>query len=265
MRTRRLAGTGLGLLAAVSLAMAGCTGNGDARPSPSVPSATASSAATDDAAAAALANATAQLGTTSFKVTMTAGSVLTVTGVVDAPNGVGTSTLEVKSDNAQLRVETLLAGQDLYVKVPGVTTAGKWMHIDVARLPEGANVGLRPGQIDPANTQRLLTSTASLQQTDPRTISGTLDLTKVAGVAGVDNVTIDGYGQAATAVPFRANLDDQGRLSVLTIDLPAAAGRPAQPLEVLYSDYGTTVAVQKPTGDQVTEAPESLYDTLGGR
>jgi hypothetical protein len=154
-------------------------------------------------------------------------------------------------------------GQDLYVRVPGVTTADKWTHIDVARLPEGANIGLRPGQIDPANTAKLLTSTTDVQQVDPRSFRGTLDLTKAIGVTGIDKVTVDGWGAEAQKVPFTAGLDDQGRLMELMIDLPAVAGQQAQPLEVLYTDYGTTVTAAKPAAAQIVEAPNELYTTLG--
>ena len=265
MRTPRLAGMGLGLMAATTLAVAGCT-DGDTTPgsTPSAPSASASSSAADPAATSALSSAAAALATTSFKITMTSGTALSLTGLMDAPNGVGTGTLELKGQNTAVQVKTLLVDQDLYVQVPGVTRADTWTHIDVERLPEGANVGLRPGQIDPANTQRLLAATTDVQQVDARSYRGTLDLTKVAGVTGVDKATVETWGAEARSVPFTAGLDEQGRLSALTNQLPAVAGQQAQPLEVLYNDYGTTVTATRPAADKVIEAPENLYTTLGG-
>jgi hypothetical protein len=265
MRTQRLGGMGLGLMAAATLAVAGCSGTGAATPgtSSAAPGVTASIGAADSTAAAALANAAATLGTTSFKITMTSGTALSLTGLLDAPHGVGTATLDVKAAGAALQVKSLLVGQDLYVRVPGVTKAGGWTHVDVSRLPEGASIGLRPGQIDPANTAALLTTSTDVQPVDARSYRGTLDLTRAVGVTGIDKVSVDGWGAAAQNVPFTAGLDEAGRLSALTIQLPALAGQPAQPLEILYSDYGTTVAAQKPAADQVTEAPEALYTTLG--
>jgi hypothetical protein len=272
MRTPRLAGMGLGLMATATLALAGCSAD-DATPgagastapgASAAPGVTVSSGTADPAAAAALSSATAALGTTSFKITMTAGSGLSLTGLMDAPNGVGTGKLTAKGNNAGVTVDTLLVGQDLYVRIPGVTTGDTWTHLDVARLPEGANVGLRPGQIDPANTAKLLTSTTDVQRVDSRSYRGTLDLTKVAGITGVDKVTVDGLGAAAQNVPFTAGLDDQGRLSTLTIQLPAVNGQQSQPLEVLYTDYGTPVTAERPAAAQITEAPDNLYTTLGG-
>lgn len=269
MRTARATGLGLASLAAVALAVGGCTADGAATPGAStpvgsVPGASASAGVADPAAAAALAAATAKLGTTSFKVDMNSGPGLKLTGLMDAPQGVGTATLTAAGPNTEVEVKTLLVQQDLYIQVPGITKAGTWTHVDVSRLPDGANVGLRPGQIDPANTAQLLSATTDVQQVDSRSYRGTLDLTKAAGVAGVDQKMISAWGAQAQNVPFTAGLDEQGRLSALTIQLPAVNGQQAQPLEVLYSDYGTTVKAQRPAASQITEAPDSLYTSLGG-
>jgi hypothetical protein len=267
MRTRRVTVPAMGVMAAVALAVSGCSADDAAAPGSTVgtPAPSASSAAADPAAASALGTAAATLGNTSFKVTLTAGSGVKVVGTIDAPNGRGTADLTATGSNTDLAVQTRLDGQDLYVQVPGITKAGTWTRIDVSRLPEGANVGLRPGQIDPANTAQLLGSTTDVRQTGSRSYAGTLDLTKVAGVTGVDKVTVDSYGAAAQRVPFTAGLDEQGRLSELTIQLPAVNGQPAQPLEVLYTDYGIAVGDLTPDPATVVEAPANLYTTLGGK
>ncbi|HET6533555.1 MAG TPA: hypothetical protein VFH03_23455 [Actinoplanes sp.] len=272
MRTRRFTGAALGAIAVAALATAGCTAEDTAAPggtttgtSPAGSGSVASSAAADPAAAAALGQAAAALGTTSFKLTLTAGPSLEMTGTVDAPNGRGSAEVRATGPNTDLTVQTRLDGQDLFVQVPGVTKAGTWTRIDVSRLPEGANVGLRPGQIDPVNTAQLLSSTTDVRESGSRSYAGTLDLTKVAGVAGVDKVTVDGYGADAQRVPFTAGLDEQGRLSELTIQLPPVNGQPAAPIEVLYTDYGVPVESLRPDPSTIVEAPESLYSTLGGR
>lgn len=267
MQTRRLAGTGIGLVATVTFGVAGCTQGGTpgAGPSPSAsssPDVSASAGIVTNEAAAALAASTTDLGSTSFKITMTSGTALSMTGLMDPPNRVGSNTLQVRAGGGTVKVQTLLVGEDLYVKLG--TGDAKWMHLDVARLPEGANVGIRPGQIDPANTERLLRATTDVRQIDARNFAGTLDLGRAVGVTGISQVTINGYGEAARSVPFRASLDEQGRLSTMTVDLPPVAGQPAQPLEIRYSDFGTTVVVNKPAAGEVTEAPESVYRTLGG-
>jgi hypothetical protein len=262
-----LAGLGLGMMATATMAVTGCTAD-STTPGASTPSAAssapASAGAADPAAAQALGAAAAQLGTTSFKITVTAGPGVKLTGLIDPPGNKGTSTLALTGSNADLHVKTLLVDQDLYVQIPGITKSGTWTHVDVSRLPEGANVGLRPNQIDPANTAEVLTSTTDVQQVDSRSYQGTLDLTKVAGITGVDKVTVDNLGAAAQNVPFTAGLDDQGRLSALTIQLPAVNGKQSPPVEVLYTEYGTPVTAERPPAGQIVEAPAELYANLGG-
>jgi len=269
MRTPRLAGLGLAMMATVALTLAGCNAEGDATPSSSAsasqsPGTPASSSAADPAAAAALATATSTLSTQSFKMTMTAGPGVKLTALIDVPASKGTGTLNITGPNTDIQIKTLLVVQDLYVQVPGVTKANTWTHVDVSRLPEGANVGLRPGQIDPVNTAQVLTSTTDVHQVDSRSYAGTLDLTKVAGITGVDESTVTTWGAAAKNVPFTVGLDDKGRLAELTIQLPAASGQQAYPLDVLYTDYGTAVTADRPAAGQVVEAPSDLYTTLGG-
>jgi hypothetical protein len=258
-------------MAAVALSVSGCTADGTtpgagatSSDSPSSPSAPSSSSAADPAAAAALGQATAALGTSSFKLTLTSGPGVKLLALVDAPNSAGTATLNITGSSADITIKTLLVGQDLYAQVPGITKAGTWTHLDIAKLPAGANIGLRPGQIDPAHTAQLLSSTTDVQQIDARSFKGSLDLTKATGITGIDQVTVDSLGTNAQNVPFTAGLDDQGRLSALTIQLPAVKGQQSQPLEVLYTDYGTKVDAQRPAASEITEAPANLYTTLGG-
>jgi hypothetical protein len=272
MRTPRLAGLGLATMATVAFAAAGCD-NGGATPSASATASTSatgsvaptgSASAADPAAVTALSSATAQLGTTSFKIEATSGAGFKLNGAIDAPKGVGTAQLVASGPNAEINVRTLLIAQDLYVQVPGITKAGTWTHLDVSRLPAGANVGLRPGQIDPVNTANLLGSTTDVHSTGANSYAGTIDLTKAVGLAGISQVTIDSYGTTAKNVPFTAGLDAQGRLSELTINLPAVGETKAQPINVLYTDYGTPVDAQRPAAAQITEAQDSVYNAFGG-
>jgi hypothetical protein len=259
-----------GILAAAVIATAGCSAQDDsgapaAGASAGTPSAPASSSAADPAASAALGQAAAALGNTSFKVTMTSGKGFQLNGVMDAPGGKGSAEVKSVGTNTELTVSTRLVGQDLYVQIPGLTKAGTWTRINMSRLPEGADLGLRPGQIDPANTAKLVSATTDVQQSDPRSFTGSLDLTKVAGLSGISQVTIDQYGSAAQKVPFTAGLDDQGRLSAMTIQLPPVNGQQVAPLEILYTDYGTTVGDLTPAASSVVDAPDNVYTTLGGK
>jgi hypothetical protein len=267
MRTPRLAGLGLVTTAAVALAVAGCDNTTSATPGTDTPSAdspsSASASAADPAAASQLATATAKLDQTSFKINVTSGSGFKLTGAIDAPHSNGTADVTATGPNASVSVKTLLVGQDLYVQIPGITKNGTWTHVDGSKLPAGSSIGLRPDQIDPVNTAGLLKSTTDVHSTGSNSYAGTLDLTKAAGLAGLSKVTIDGYGAAASKVPFTAGLDSQGQLQELTIDLPAVNGQKTEPIDALYTDYGAPVDVQRPAASEVTEAPDSIYKALG--
>jgi hypothetical protein len=266
MRTPRLAGLGLVTTAAVALAVAGCDNTTSATPGTETPSAdspSSSSASADPAAASQLATATAKLDQTSFKINVTSGSGFKLTGAIDAPHSTGTADVTATGPNASVSVKTLLVDQDLYVQIPGITKNGTWTHVDGSRLPAGSSIGLRPDQIDPVNTAGLLSSTTDVHSTGSNSYAGTLDLTKAAGLAGLSKVTIDGYGAAASKVPFTAGLDSQGQLQELRIDLPAVNGQKTEPIDALYSDYGAPVDVKRPAASEVTEAPDSIYKALG--
>ena len=268
MRTPRLGGTGLAV-ATVALAVAGCTNDGTATPSPgasatsTVSTAPSASGSADPSAVSALADATAKLGTTSVRVTVTSGVGFKLTGVADPARGLGTAELTAKGENTELTANTRVFDKDLYVQVPGFTKGDSWMHIDMSRLPEGANLGIRPGQIDPANTAQLLGSTTDVRSTGDREYAGTLDLTKAAGLGGLDKVTIDGYGAAGQRVPFTAKLDEQNRLTALTVQVPAVNGQRIEPIEVRYTDYGMSFDAARPDASKITEAPANFYQSLG--
>ncbi|GAA2682000.1 LppX_LprAFG lipoprotein [Actinoplanes palleronii] len=269
MRTPRLAGLSVAA-AAAAFAMVGCTnGTTPVTSASGTPAASAASIAptssADPAAVKALSDAAAALGDTSFKMTMTSGAGFQLTADIDAPKGNGTAEMSAKGANTALTVKTLLFGQDLYAQIPGITQGDTWTHLDMARLPDGANIGLKPGQIDPANTANLLSATTDARMSGEGSYAGTLDLTKAAGVAGVDKVTVDGYGADAQKVPFEATLTKDSRLDTLTLNLPAVNNTPAQPLVIKYSDYGQTVTAQRPPAGQITEAPAGVYQALGGK
>ncbi|WP_433369922.1 hypothetical protein ACQPZX_44500 [Actinoplanes sp. CA-142083] len=259
MRTPRLAGLGLATMATVAFAMAGCGDNTPTTTSPSAPAGTpAATSSADPAAVSKLSAAVDQLDSTSFTLTATSGSGFKTTAEIDAPGGKATAQLTASGPNAEINVKTLLIGQDLYAQVPGITKAGTWTHVDGSRLPAGANIGLRPGQIDPVNTANLLKATTDVKATSDNSYTGSLDLSKAAGVAGLGQVTVAASGAPVQNVPFTATLDAQGRLSTLTVDLPQA-----DPLQVKYENYGQPVNVTAPAASEVTEAPDSFYSSLG--
>lgn len=263
MRTPRLAGLGLATMATVAFAVAGCGDNTatSSTPGSAAPTTSGSASAADPAAAAKLSAAVEQLDQTSFTLTASSGSGFKLTGTIDAPNGKASAQLTASGPNAEINIKTLLIGQDLYAQVPGITKAGTWTHLDGSRLPANANIGLRPGQIDPVGTANLIKATTDVKATSDKSYSGSVDLSKAAGLAGLGQVTVAASAASAAPVqnvPFTATLDDQGRLSTLTVELPQG-----EPLQVTYANYGQPVTITAPAASEITEAPDSFYSSLG--
>jgi hypothetical protein len=86
-----------------------------------------------------------------------------------------------------------------------------------------------------------------------KSVTGTLDLTKLKSMALFNPEGIAKMGQHGAAVPFTATLDPAGRLAKLVVELPAAGRYPADPWRFTFSGYGTQRAQSNPTG-LITEA-----------
>jgi hypothetical protein len=69
---------------------------------------------------------------------------------------------------------------------------------------------------------------------------------------------------AAVAIPFRAGVDAEGRLSTLTADIPAAAGQGSGgTCRMAFSDYGKAATPAAPPADQVAgTGEEKIYEIL---
>lgn len=265
MRSRRLTTAGLGLVAAVTFAVAGC---GDTIDSPNTGNENAAGQEKQDAATV-LAAASTKLAQESFKMTMKIGEAGSMTGVMDPQKKLGQMTMTISAQGTSMKIETLLVGTDLYMKMdmggaalPGMD-ASKWMHLDTTKLPANSSLGLKPGEYDPANTEKLLKAATKVERVNDREFKGTLDLTKATGVAGIDAKDVTGLGEKGKAVPFTARTDDKGRLVNLKIEMPAVAGVDLGSLDATYSDFGTAVDVKKPDAGSVVPAPEAIYGTLG--
>lgn len=262
MQSRRLASAGLSLIAALTFTVAGCNTAGD--------NTTDAGAATTAPAdpKTVLASATTELGTTSFKVNVELGTLGTIDGVMDAAKKTGTMTMKVAAEGVEMNIETILLGNDMYMKMdmggqslPGMD-AGKWMHLDASRLPADNSLGLKPGEFDPVGAAKFLNAVGDAERSADGTIKGTLDMTKASGAMGITEEDLAEAGAQAKAVPFEAKVDGEGRLTSLVMDIPAMDGQPAQKVKATYSDFGTKVDVAKPPASEVTEAPEMIYDTF---
>ncbi|MEV4624130.1 hypothetical protein AB0J74_36135 [Asanoa sp. NPDC049573] len=256
MRIRQLF-TGLAVLSALSLTVAGCGADGDS-PSGSTGSAPAATSAAPADPTDELAAAARKLNDTTMKMKLeSAGSHST--GSLDPQRKLGEMTMTVAAAGRELKIQVRTIGTDVYLQADGMpgVEAGKWLKIAGDRLA-GSSFDVFP-ESDPAGTQRILDAISDIKKDGPGKFSGTIDLTKTS----TNKAAAASLGEKFKALPFTATVDDQGRLTSTTIDVS-----PAEPsagkTTATYSDFGTAVTVEPPPAGDTVPAPDDVVKLLTG-
>jgi hypothetical protein len=249
-----------GLVLATAVAVAGCKESTTAAPPAAGPAAAASTAAAQPPQER-LAAAVRKLGQESVKVKMTMGSTMSGEGRMDPKHRQGTMRMSMSLGGTRMTTETILVGADAYTRFDSGPLAGplghKWLHLDARKAASG-----QFGVGDPEQVTKMVSALSDLKADGPDYISGKLDLAK-ASPLGEGTVK---FGGAAKPVPFTARVDDQGRLTQMTMDMSAASSGVAGvgKMIVSYSDFGITVTVHAPPKRDTRELPKDLSGLLGG-
>jgi hypothetical protein len=174
------------------------------------------------------------------------------------------------------------------LKIIDVLDGKNWVKADEMRLVAAAeeedqsgmeNLPVRPTAAAPDVTgATALIAAVTTATVDGTTITGTLDATKVDPELNLfSNDPYYFYGPKAQAMTYRATLDDQGRLTQLTVDVPgqlvnaasaapeafpsdAPAEAPEPPVTIAISKYGETTAPGVPQG--ATDLDPAAYELL---
>jgi hypothetical protein len=137
----------------------------------------------------------------------------------------------------------------------------KWLHVDPAKIRNKDDFTLGLENPDMTGSGHLMAAVVTAQKTAEREYAGTLDATKVATLdTPFDGEILKAIGDKAKALPFKASLDEQGRLVKLVLDVPAGGKIPAHQQTTEITGYGTATAQQKPAAAEVMEMPEDSYD-----
>jgi hypothetical protein len=261
---RRLAVTGLAVLACTAFATASCA----AKPTPS-----ATPTATPKPATQVLTDAVAKTKGQSFKYTVKYGTVLTADGAQDETGANATRNISYTDAASGLVIkgQVTLAANVIYAKldlgpltaaIPGLAGAnGKSLKIDRAKIgTTGLAASLVPGG-DSNLPETYVNGVVSAQNVSATEIKGTIDLTKSAPKV-IPAAELTKLSAESKTVPFTATLDSQGRISKITITLPAISVFPAADLTTTYSDYGTPVSIVAPAPADTVVAPDLIYQFL---
>jgi hypothetical protein len=272
MNRRRWALAGLAMIASLGLATAGCA-DSDNSEEPRDTATVTSTAPVD--AKQALADSVKVLAEGNFKFTL-ADSESTGSGSVHAPSK--SAQLQAKAKSAgegEFGLGFVIADQDRWIKLdlgPELNDAlklpKKWMHIDPAKVTDSEllkEMSIEFGnaeKVDPVGSAIILRSLVTAERTGDGAYSGTVDLTKATDAGLVDEDDVGKLADKAKAIPFTATVDGQGRLTKLTMQIPAVGAVAAHELEATYSDYGNATAAQKPPAGETQEPPASVYEVL---
>ncbi|MFJ6195202.1 hypothetical protein [Micromonospora sp. NPDC092111] len=220
----------------------------------------------------ALLASTKEIGKGNFTFTITGGEV-NGGGTVHMPS----KSAEVKMDTGgameglSMKMHLVYIDTDSWVKmefggemadsIPGFKAMkDKYQHLDRTKIKGAKDLEFDFADVDPAGSEALTKAVTDVKKTGEGTYAGTLDVSKASASDLLDEDMIKGLGDKATAVPFTAKLDPQGRLTEFAVEMPAGKDTEAEQLKVVYADYGTAVAVQQPPAAQVVEASDQVYE-----
>ncbi|WP_327002451.1 hypothetical protein OHA72_46215 [Dactylosporangium sp. NBC_01737] len=238
------------LIAALAAASGACDRGSDRTPHADPPP---SSALPSAAASEQLAAAVAKLDGQSLKYTIT-GNQGTLSG------GFDTTTRGITlSGGTTTKLDYVILGDDVYLK--GFDPQGRWWHLSVSRFSSGSTFRLLA---DPLFGIKFLTTARNVKQDAPGTFTGTLDVTKVAA-GGVTNEIADLFAKGdpagATAVPFTATVDSQGRLAGVKATFTGVSKSGRVPYELKIVEYGATAPAVRPSPAETIEAPPEAYNS----
>lgn len=268
MSNRRWIRTGVAALASLGLGLAGCgtaTDTGAETPTTSAPA---------DPKQVLVAS-TEQIEKGNFKFAITGGE-LSGEGQVHAPSRSAELTMTAKSADFSMDLGYVFVEPDTWVKLkldlgelgelPGAKklNSDKWMHVDQSKVKSLDDFSIDFDDIDPAGAEKILATADGVQKTAEGTYAGKVDLSKASDAGLVEEDVVKALGAQANALPFEAKVDGEGRLTALKVDIPAAGETKAHTIQVTYSDYGAASPAKKPAASEVIEAPEDVYNILGG-
>ncbi len=257
MTTRRLATTGVALVAVLGLGLTGCGGGTGANASADRGAATASPRPTADPSGE-LTAAIRRLNEQSMRIEVSS-SMLTGTGVSDPIARAMDVTLSL---GALGEVHSLVIGDDAYVKLSGMLGEQlggqkKWLHVNADKL-SGGQLGFMPAD-DPGGVKKLLSAVVDVRREGDRSYAGTLDYTRT----GANPKSFAAAGDKAKSLPFTATVDEQGRLTRFEMDM-APINPMLGKMTASYTDFGTPVRPSKPPAADTEEAPAELTRAFAG-
>jgi hypothetical protein len=252
----------------VMAGLVGLSGCADSTSTSAGPDAGATAQPTSEVPAdpkAALAGSTKELASGNYAFTATSPEA-DAKGTVHVPSKSASIALNGKTEGFEIKMDLIFAGPDRWIRM--VTPKGQsildqsadpktWLHVDGSKL-KNADLGVDLTQPDLLYIGKIVDAATEVKG-DAHTITGKLDATKIDSAdAFLDSETAKDMGPTASALPFTASLDDQGRLTKLEIDAPKAKEVPAGKWTITVAGYGQQKAQTPPSGKVKEMSDEQL-------
>ncbi len=258
---RRLTVTGLALVTALGLGACQTDKQGPAG-APATPAAAATTSAPDQAALKELQAAAAKLAQDTVKVRSEMGGGVTMTGALDPEAGRGHMRMKMAApggaEGSDIRI--VKDDGDIYVKFSGglANVVGTtWMRVPAETLTAGSTFPVWP-EGAPTGAATLARAVTEVRRDGANGYAGLLDVTKSPTL---NKDSLKALGATSGTVPFTATVDDEGRLTGMTVDMSGLAPT-AGTMRTTYSDFGAPVKVTVPSASQVTDPPAALSGLL---
>jgi hypothetical protein len=190
---------------------------------------------------------------------------VTENGVIDAPDKIAEFTLSPEhfTNPSYTEVMTFLLTKDrswMKVKDTPASPDGlprKWMSFDPKKLKYGDGKPMVYSHDSAPKYAIVVFETADdLSRTSPGHFRGTINLGPLDFLTAAH---LKALGNKAHSIPFTAVLDDQGRLTTITLQIPAAGKSKASTFVITYDQYGTAAVPKPPTAAEQTKGPSVLY------
>ena len=193
---------------------------------------------------------------------------VTGNGVIDASDKIAEFTLPPQHFTNPSYTETttfLLTKDKSWLKVKDTPASPdglprKWMSFDPKKL---TYVDGTPEVYSPESAPRyavlVFENSDDLSRTSPGHFRGTVSLGRTESGDFLTAAHLKALGNKADSVPITAVLDDQGRLTTTTMQIPAAGKFKADTFVITYDHYGTAAVPELPTAAEQTKAPSELY------
>jgi hypothetical protein len=180
-------------------------------------------------------------------------------------------TYDPKARTGSLNVEygetevlAVVLGNDLYLKGLPNRPANKWLHFDVAKMP-AANPFTAVG--DPLAGTAYLKAASEPQSLGEGDYTGKLDLRAYVSVEtdatrkSRASELANGLGEEATKLVFAVTLDNEERLTEMTIGSEPADENAAPEFVAsgVFAEFGTKHEAVRPAAKDIVEAPADAY------